>query len=96
MALRSAWVVIDADYKNKLFVIEDIANKTGGTTITNDAENVVAYVREHFGKGWRTVYKDTDNECGKLFLKNILLNDMRLDLKNGTDWLGIFYRGKHD
>jgi hypothetical protein len=62
MALRSAWVVIDADYKNKLFVIEDIANKTGGTTITNDAENVVAYVREHFGKGWRTVYKDTDNE----------------------------------
>lgn len=67
MALRSAWVVINVDRTNKIFVIEDIADKTGGTTITNDAENVVAYVREHFGKGWRTVYKDTDNEWWEIY-----------------------------
>jgi hypothetical protein len=47
--MKCAWVVVEVDHTHKLFVIEDIANKTGGTTITNDAENVVAYVGEHFG-----------------------------------------------
>ena len=67
MALRSAWVVIEVDRANNIFVIEDIANKTGGTTITNDAAAVLNYVTEHFGKGWRTVYKDTDNEWWEIY-----------------------------
>jgi len=67
MSVRSAWTVVDTDYTNKIFVIEDIANHTGGVTITNDAENVLIYVRDHFGYSWRTVYKDTDNEWWELY-----------------------------
>lgn len=68
-SLRCSWVVVETDYANKIFVIEDIANLTGGTTITNDAENVLHYVVGLFGPGWRTVYKDTDNEWFEILWK---------------------------
>lgn len=90
MTLRSAWVVVEVNRTHKLFVIEDIANKTGGTTITNDAENVVAYVREHFGKGWRTVYKDTDNEWWEIYMQpdGMWDSDFKVGFKpwNGLAW----------
>ena len=62
MPVRSAWASIETNYDNRISFIEDIANHTGGTTITNDAENVLNYFRDNFGAFWRVVYKDTENE----------------------------------
>ncbi len=52
----------DRDDKNNIVFIEDMANQTGGMTITNDAEAVVNYYRSLYGNGIRIVYLDTDNE----------------------------------
>ncbi len=52
----------DRDAKNNIVFIEDMANQTGGMTITNDAEAVVNYYRSIYGNGIRIVYLDTDEE----------------------------------
>jgi hypothetical protein len=52
----------DRDDKNNIVFIEDMANQTGGMTITNDAEAVVNYYRSLYGNDIRIVYLDTDNE----------------------------------
>jgi hypothetical protein len=60
--VRSTWVIVDVDDKNKIFFIEDMCDKTGEMSITNDAENVCNYFRVTHGKEWRVVYKDTNGE----------------------------------
>ena len=68
VATRSNWAVVEMDYTHNIFYIEDITNKTGGMSITNDAEAVYQYIDENFShaaptpKRWRVVYKDTNNE----------------------------------
>jgi hypothetical protein len=52
----------DRDDKNNIVFIEDMANQTGGMTITNDAEAVVNYYRSLYGNDIRIVYLDTDEE----------------------------------
>lgn len=52
----------DRDDKNNIVFIEDMANQTGGMTITNDAEAVVNYYRSIYGNQVRIVYLDTDKE----------------------------------
>lgn len=88
MALRSAWAVVETDYTNKIFVIEDISNHTGGTTITNDAENVLRYVFDHFDRSWRTVYKDTDNEWWEIYMQadGLWKSDFKVGFKR---WHGL-------
>lgn len=61
-SINSAWAVVEADRDNRIFFIEDIANHTGGMTITNDAENVLKHFHDACGPSWRVVYKDTENE----------------------------------
>lgn len=62
MSVKSAWAVVDSDLKNRIHFIEDICDKTGQMSITNDAENVIKYVQGVFGPKWRVVYKDTAGE----------------------------------
>lgn len=68
MRMRAQFALVEKDYKHNIIFIEDIANHTGGTTITNDAEAVFKHIDEmHSYDGptpffWRIVYKDTNNE----------------------------------
>lgn len=60
--VRSTWAVVEIDAKNMIFYIEDICDKTGQMSITNDAENVCNYIRQKHGNDYRVVYKDTEGE----------------------------------
>lgn len=54
------------DAKNNIAYLKDLANQTGGMTITNDAEAVVDYYRSIYGNRVRVVYEDTDQEWWEL------------------------------
>ena len=60
--MRACSRLHDRDEKNNIVFIEDMANQTGGMTITNDAEAVVDYYRSIYGNHVRIVYLDTDKE----------------------------------
>ena len=60
--VRSTWAIVDADAKNRIIFIEDMCDKTGEMSITNDAENVLQYFQQTHSKDWRVVYKDTNQE----------------------------------
>jgi hypothetical protein len=68
MKMRAQFTMVEMDYKHNIIFIEDIANHTGGMTITNDAEAVFEHIDENYSHAaptplfWRVVYKDTDNE----------------------------------
>ena len=87
MTVRSTWVTIDADDKNRILFIEDIANHTGGMTITNDAENVLEYFHGTFGTNWRVVYKDTNNEWWEIVPVHSKTGIyVRFDKWHGLEW----------
>lgn len=60
--------MVEMDYDHNIIFIEDIANHTGGCTITNDAEAVFKHIDDNYSHAnygaslWRVVYKDTNNE----------------------------------
>ena len=66
--MRANFTFVEMDKKHNVIFIEDIANRTGGMTITNDAEAVFDYIDRNYSHEaptpgfWRVVYKDTDNE----------------------------------
>ena len=68
MKMRAQFAMVEKDYKHNIIFIEDIANHTGGCTITNDAEAVFKHIdltHSHDSPTpfyWRVVYKDTSNE----------------------------------
>lgn len=68
MKMRAQFAMVEKDYKHNIIFIEDIANHTGGCTITNDAEAVFKHIdvmHSHDAPSplyWRVVYKDTNNE----------------------------------
>lgn len=68
--VKSAWAVVETDITNGIIFIEDICDKTGGMSITNDAENVRKYITKYFGKSWRVVYKDTEQEWWEIALRH--------------------------
>ena len=47
--MKAQFMVVEHDQEHNIVFIEDIANLTGGTTITNDAEEVVNYFRYAYG-----------------------------------------------
>lgn len=73
--MRAQFAMVDRDHDHNIIFIEDIANHTGGTTITNDAEAVYAHIDQMYShdaptpKCWRVVYKDTDNEWWEMIPK---------------------------
>jgi hypothetical protein len=65
VTVRSTWSMVEVDHKNSIVYIEDICDKTGEMSITNDAENVWYHFQREGPGGvmfWRVVYKDTDGE----------------------------------
>ena len=66
--MRAQFAMVEMDYAHNIIFIEDIANHTGGCTITNDAEAVFKHIDESYSHAsptpfyWRVVYKDTSNE----------------------------------
>jgi len=62
LKVNSTWAHVETDIENHIIFIEDISDKTGAMSITNDAENVLEHCRALTGNGWRIVYKDTDGE----------------------------------
>ena len=60
--MKAQFGVVKQDREHNIVFIEDIANYTGGTTITNDAEAVFQHWARVFGPDVRVVYKDTEGE----------------------------------
>jgi hypothetical protein len=66
--MRAQFAMVERDHEHNIIFIEDIANHTGGMTITNDAEAVFNHIDITYSheaptpKFWRVVYKDTNNE----------------------------------
>jgi hypothetical protein len=59
--MKAKFTIVERDAENNILFLKDNAyNHT--MTITNDAENVVAYCRSLYGNKVRIVYMDTTNE----------------------------------
>lgn len=65
--MKAQFCVAGRDHKHNIVFIEDIANHTGGMTITNDAEAVFDHWAHISGPGVRVVYRDTDGEWWEIF-----------------------------
>lgn len=74
--MRAQFAMVEMDYKHNIIFIEDIANHTGGCTITNDAEAVFKHIDENYSHAaptpmyWRVVYKDTNNEWWEMIAED--------------------------
>lgn len=60
--MRARCTIHDYDAKRNIVFLEDLANQTGGRSITNDAGAVMDYYRAIYGNSVRIVYLDTDSE----------------------------------
>jgi len=65
--MRSFWHNHEINSEHKIVFLIDDANQHGTTTITNDAENVLHYIKVKYGNDWRVVYKDTDDEWWEIY-----------------------------
>ena len=89
--MRAQFAMVKKDYKHNIIFIEDIANHTGGTTITNDAEAVFKYLDQTESHDaptpafWRVVYKDTDNEWWEI-KPNSAMDLMQFEKWHGYNW----------
>lgn len=90
MKVNSTWAHVETDIENHIIFIEDISDKTGAMSITNDAENVLEHYRALTGNGWRIVYKDTDGEWWEIVMvaDGLWDSDFRVAFKhwNGLAW----------
>lgn len=59
---RSAFHVLEK--KAGVLFIQDL--NLGGRSVTNDAEQVLAWCREHHGKDIRVVYLDSEDEWSEI------------------------------
>ena len=57
---RAKWYEQGRDQDRRIIFIVD--SNSGGTTITNDAEEVLGYYHITLGADWRVVYRDTEGE----------------------------------
>lgn len=66
--MKSNWLMVEMNHAHNIIFIEDVSNKMGGPSITNDAEAVYGYIDDCYSHAaptpmrWRIVYKDTNNE----------------------------------
>ena len=58
--MRSNFSIVEKNFEHKLVYIRD--NSNGGMTVTNDAENVLAYFQKTLGLDWTVIYLDTENQ----------------------------------
>lgn len=79
---------VEHDTKHNMVFLEDLANLTGGTTITNDAENVVGHCRSLYGNGVRVVYKGTDQEWFEIVAEDHAWDGLEISFK---PWHGLVW-----
>ena len=89
--VRSTWAHVDIDRTNRIIFIEDISDKTGAMSITNDAEHVLQDFQDNYGNDWRVVYKDTDNEWWEIVPRRAktgwpLIESVVFKTWNGLAW----------
>ena len=83
--------MVEVDHKNNIAYIEDICDKTGAMSITNDAENVWYHFQREGPGGvmfWRVVYKDTDGEWWEI-VKNTAFSWSKGDTIGFKRWHGL-------
>lgn len=89
--MKAQFAMVDRDYDHNILFIEDIANHTGGTTVTNDAEAVFKYIDHMYSHTaptpgyWRVVYKDTENEWWEMIPRESRIGNMYITF---TKWHG--------
>lgn len=92
--MRAQFAMVEMDYDHNIIFIEDIANHTGGCTITNDAEAVFKHIDSNYSHAsptpfyWRVVYKDTNNEWWEMIpaLSNTGFSDVMFEKWHGHNW----------
>lgn len=92
--MRAQFAMVEMDYKHNIIFIEDIANHTGGCTITNDAEAVFRHIDENYSHAaptpmyWRVVYKDTNNEWWEMIANESRIGNLYIRFEK---WHGIVW-----
>ena len=92
--MKAQFAMVEMDYKHNIIFIEDIANHTGGCTITNDAEAVFNHIDENYShaaptpKRWRVVYKDTEGDWWEMIPHETRIGNMymRFEKWHGIEW----------
>ena len=85
--MKAQFALVEKNFKHYIIFIEDIANHTGGCTITNDAEAVYKHIQDLYLNNWRVVYKDTDNEWWEII--KVIATDceyIRFEKWHGLEW----------
>lgn len=86
--MKAQFGVVKQDREHNIVFIEDIANYTGGTTITNDAEAVFQHWARVFGPDVRVVYKDTEGEWWEI-VRNTAFGWTKGDTIGFRPWHGL-------
>ena len=84
--MKAQFGVVKQDREHNIVFIEDIANYTGGTTITNDAEAVFQHWARVFGPNVRVVYKDTEGEWWEIYWDPNIEFTVRFRPWHGAVW----------
>jgi hypothetical protein len=94
--MRAQFAMVRRDYEHNIIFIEDIANTTGGCTVTNDAEAVFNHVDITYSHDaptpghWRLVYKDTDGEWWEMIPADAEydkgVTNVRFEKWHGHEW----------
>lgn len=92
--MKAQFAIVEQNYKHNIIFIEDIANYTGGTTITNDAEAVFKHIDDNYSHAaptpgyWRVVYKDTDNEWWEMIPRESRIGNLYISF---SKWDGLVW-----
>ena len=84
--MRSVWTFIECNDLHQIVFIKDIGGKYH-RTVTNDAENVLSFFHQEYGKDWRVVYTDTDGEQWEIIAPVFRPGeDVGFERWHGLDW----------
>lgn len=98
--MRAQFAMVEMDYDHNIIFIEDIANHTGGCTITNDAEAVFKHIDENYSHAaptpmyWRVVYKDTDNEWWEMIATESRIGNLYIRFEKWHSHMWDALKGK--
>jgi hypothetical protein len=74
------------DPDHKIVFLVDTSPTKGGMTITNDAENVLRFIKVNRDIDWRVVYEDTEGEMWEIVPLTNAFNDVRFERWDGLMW----------
>ena len=90
MQVRSRFYEVDRNREHNIVWIEDDCDANGNAkmSVTNDAENVVAWFRKIYGPAVRVVYRDTDMEWWEIVCEPTYFDGFKVSFKrwHGLEW----------